>query len=104
MEKPREYTKEEIREQLLSHLRKLSRYWLTVQGITTQERIEGGIFSVLTALDGSTDLPKFQIIPEPHPMDKDYHIENEENYYPYSEPNPNDIGGGLHEGFYQKPE
>lgn len=102
MSKPEEKMPTEVRREFLQHLRNMAKYWAEVKGITTKERIEGGIFSVLTLLDGSTHLPAFQVIPMPCEGDKEYHIENGEDYYPFVEESPNDIAGTLHEGFYEK--
>lgn len=96
----RAYTEEEIRDQFLRHVRTLSRYWAGLDGSnveedrSTEDRLDGLAFSILAAIDGSsTWLPGFKLIPNPHPDDKAYHKERDENYYP----DDVDIAGGLHE-------
>lgn len=96
---PRAFTKEEIREKLLSHFRGIVEYWAkeVPDDKTVEERISGAVFSVLSALDGSSvNLPAFKIIPDPHHTDKDYHIDKGENYYP----DDVNIGGVLHELYH----
>jgi len=102
----REYTKEEVREQFLYHVRTMVNYWDSIPKKTTKEKLSGLAFSILTALDGCAgDLPGFIVAPLSHPNDKQYRIENEENYYPENHEIENkikcDIAGGLHELFYK---
>ena len=95
--KPREYTTEEIREKFMNHIRGLIDYWDGVEKETTKEKIEGFAFSLLATLDGSSmDLPGFVLAPAPHEDDKQYHIDNNENYYPENV-SDSDIAGYLHE-------
>ena len=103
----REYTTEEIREQFLDNVRMLVNYWDRTPKETTKEKLEGLAFSILTILDGCAgDLPGFIVAPSSHPDDKQYHIDNEENYYPENheieDKIKGDIAGGLHESFYRK--
>ncbi len=81
MEEPRAKTPEEVREQLLRHFKFISKYWATLDNKTTQERCDGLVFSILSTLDGSSlELPSFDLIPSPHPDDKEYYIDNGENW------------------------
>jgi hypothetical protein len=96
----RAYTEEEIRDQFLHHVAHLVQYWNSEVGSNVPEdessrgRLEGLAFSMLSAIDGcSMSLPGFTLKPYPHPTDKQYHIDNDENYYP----DDVDIAGGLHE-------
>lgn len=91
----REYTEEEIREKFIKHIWSIIRYWKNEsRAQTIDEKMEGLAFSILVMLDGeSGDMPKFVVSPDPHPDDKDYHIENGENYFPEN----CDISGFLHE-------
>jgi hypothetical protein len=107
MNKPRPYTEEEIRQKFLDHIWTVIDYWDTVpQRQTTREKISGAVFSILAMMDGdSPELPGFLIVPHPHISDKEYYKENGENWYPSvpgkAEQKLCDIGGGLHEEFYQ---
>ena len=61
----REYTKEEVKEQFLNHVRMLIEYWDKESAKETQtERLEGLAFSILSAIDGeSASLPQFVLAP-----------------------------------------
>lgn len=103
----REYTTEEIREQFLDHIRAMVNYWDSIPKETTKEKLDGLAFSILAALDGSSaGLPGFIVAPLPHQDDKQYNIENDENYYPENDEIENqikgDIAGLLHELFYKR--
>jgi len=90
---PRALTKDEMRGRVMSHLKNLCRYWQTVQsplgtplGATKEEEIkatlEGFLHSTLVMFDGcSSSMPALSIVPDPHPSDKDYRIEEGENYW-----------------------
>jgi hypothetical protein len=88
----RPYAPEEVRDQILIRLHDYVNYWTTVElkgsdydlkslQDEIKYRIDGAIFSSLAMLDGSTDLPAFDLVPSPHPDDRDYHIQNGDNYY-----------------------
>lgn len=99
---PRVYTKDEVRDKFLEHVRDMANYWATTpQGGTVQERCEGVAFSILAMLDGNSGaLPGFEVIPHPHPTDKEYHKSAGENWFP----DDCDIAGALHEKFYDRPD
>lgn len=80
----REYTKEEVREMVLDHMRHLAHYWATTPNAgTVKERCEGVAFSILNIFDGtSSGLPAFDLVVSPHPDDKQFHIDEGENYMP----------------------
>ena len=100
--KSREYTTEEIREQFINHVRDLIDYWDKTDRETSKEKLEGLAFSLLATIDGSSvDLPAFILATAPHECDKQYHINNNENYYPENQSDSN-IAGFLHELFYKK--
>ena len=91
--KPRPFTSEEVTTQFLEHIKQLKNYWLK-QGKDKEDTVDGIIFSILVMLDGgSMGLPGFSVKPDPHPSDKEYHIENGNNYYS----SKTDISGCLHE-------
>ena len=73
-DQPRAYTKEEMREKLLNHVRTMINKWeKESRAPTSKEKLEGFAFSILTALDGSSGgLPPFTLTPDPHPDDEVY--------------------------------
>lgn len=75
------YTKEQVQEMILGHLHNVANYWATQTGGTCKEKINGAMFSVLTMLDGSSDLPAMDIILRPHPDDREYCLKGGENYF-----------------------
>lgn len=77
----KEYTAEEVREQLLDDMRGLIDFWLEVENKTRRELCEGVVFSILNIFDGTTISPAFDILVSPHPDDKEYRIKNKEDYY-----------------------
>lgn len=106
---PREFTEDEVRKAFLEYVWQIIDYWegqcdQEVAQYPCRKKLEGLAFSLLVTLDGeSIDLPGFIVAPRPHPSDKAYHQENNENWW--SE-NHNadvkcDIGGCLHELFYK---
>lgn len=100
-EQSREYTKKEITDNLMEALYETINYWKTVPNPYI-DRMEGCVFSVLSLLDGSrAEFPKFIVAPDPHPEDKQYHIDNEENYFPenYQLDIKCDLSGTLHDLF-----
>lgn len=66
---------------------------------TVEEKCEGVAFSILNIFDGTTMLPSFDISLSPHPNDKEYCIENNENWY---EPGMVINNCMLHELFVKK--
>lgn len=77
----REITKEEFKQQFLEKLNSTANYWLELNDKSLKEIVDGIIFSVLVAFDGGTELPAMDIVVRPHPEDKQYCIDNDENYY-----------------------
>ncbi len=76
-------TKEEVRNEFIEYIKGIGQFWLKEsRAKTIKEKMEGFLFSIYNLFDGtSIDMPAFDIIVRPHPDDKQYHIENEENYY-----------------------
>ena len=101
---PRVLTEQEVRDLFLKQCRALAHYWITTPEHNghpdeIRRRVEGAIFSALVILDGGAiALPKFKVIPDPHPDDKAYCKKNGENWFPDNV----DIAGSLHGGFYNK--
>ena len=101
----RAYTEEEIREQFLEMVRADINFWKNAK-INANEfdnafpnesdlerRLNGLAFSILVILDGESMIPGFKVIPDPHSDDKQYCIDNNEDWYP----DDVDISGCLHE-------
>lgn len=101
---PKEKKMEEVREEFLEHVRDMVDYWHDVPNKTEKEKLNGLAFSIMAALDGcSVDIPGFIVAPLPHETAKQYHMDNEEDYYPEnhnSEVNCN-ISGELHDHYYK---
>lgn len=97
----KEFTEEEVREKFLRKVNRLVTYWLNENSQPdVKEKLEGLAFSILSMIDGSQlDLPGFILAPLPAEEDKDYCIENGEDYFPqnHSSNVKCDIAGGLHE-------
>jgi hypothetical protein len=76
--------------------------WVCVQfEKQMRRRLEGLAHSILVALDGNAmALPGFVVAPMPHPSDRDYCIENGENFYPEAPDVSCDIAGELHTRMY----
>lgn len=89
----REKTITEVQQDLIDHIWDLIEYWeKESRAKTPRDKLEGLAHSILSTLDGcSMNLPRFAIIPNPHPDDKQYYIENGEDWYPDNV----DIGGEL---------
>lgn len=76
----RAYTDKEVRKMFIEYLKETAKYWEKT-GKNTADILDGFIFSFLTLLDGATDLPAFDLVVRPHPDDKKYHIDLNENYF-----------------------
>lgn len=100
IELPRAYTSEEVRDQILDHLRDLVDYWADpdiAKGYDTKERLSGLAFSILATLDGCSDLPAFTLVPCPHEDDKEFHISEGENYF-----DSTPVNFALHEFWHKR--
>jgi len=102
-ETPRAYTKEEVRERFLNHVRGVVKYWSDLPGKTKEEAVAGAAFSILVGLDGEAGfMPGFAVIPSPHPDDQKFHESRGENWYPDFKVCDDcgeicDIAGNLHD-------
>lgn len=76
-------TKQEVVEEFLNHVKGMVNYWENEERRpTSRDKLEGLAFSFLVMLDGgSVGMPAFDLIPSPHPSDKEYHQEQGENWY-----------------------
>lgn len=98
----KEKTTEEVRENFLNHLKELVDYWDSIDTKNTKEKLSGLVFSILSTLDGcSSVLPGFIVAPFPHKDDKEFNIQEGNDYYPENNYNSIkcDIAGSLHELF-----
>ena len=83
----RAYTEDEVREQVLNHFCDLISYWNgeadsnVPAHMPTRYRMEGLVHSILTTLDGCTQLPAFHISVQTHESDKSFYQERGENWY-----------------------
>lgn len=81
---PRAYTEEEVREKIINQMRASAKYWGSskVDPSSIQERLDGLVFSILVMFDGGNiDIPAIDMVPSPHPTDKEYCISKGENWY-----------------------
>lgn len=79
----KELTQKEIQDRFLRHVRGIVEYWKTVDR-PPGELCDGVAFSILTMLDGGSALPAFEVVPSPHPDDREFLISEGEDYYPDS--------------------
>lgn len=106
MKRPRQYTRDEVQDLFLRHISNMVDYWLKEsRAETTEEKLEGLAFSILTAIDGqSCALPGFILAPNPHHSDGPYHKSHGENWFPRNTTEDVvacDIGGDLHGNWHK---
>lgn len=78
----RAYTKTEVSRMIVDHIAMLVRYWENESRTPeSKDKLFGLAHSILVMFDGESMLPGFNIIPAPHPDDKQYFIDNDENYF-----------------------
>lgn len=53
---------EEIRRQVIEHVSRMVDYWAGLPGLSVADRCDGVAFSMLTMLDGSASLPRFDLV------------------------------------------
>ncbi len=101
---PALFTREEMRDKLLTKFSTILDYWLDEsRAETVEDRMEGMMHSVLSTLDGSAaDMPGFLLIPNVTPADDKYHRQNGEKHAPPITDDTTigdaiDVGGVLHE-------
>lgn len=74
-------TADEVREEFLYQVKVISNYWASIPGKTDKERCKGVAFSILNILDGTSSLPAFDLLVSPNEDDKQFNIDEGENYY-----------------------
>jgi hypothetical protein len=78
----RSFTVDEARQTFLKLLRDKAEYWGALPEKTVKERLDGLCFSILAMIDGSSlGLPAMDIVLRPHPEDKPFALENDEDYW-----------------------
>ena len=82
MKESREKTIEEVKDDILGYIKINVQYWEKFKNEKMiKEMLEGIVFSILVMFDGEGELPAMDIIIKPHPDDKDYLMERDENWY-----------------------
>ncbi len=98
---PRAWTKEEVQEKFLNHLRAIAKYWANEACQTAQERCDGVAFSILSLIDGSIlGLPAIDLALCPHESDEAFCRSNGENWFEDGMIINDDVA--LHEMWHQK--
>jgi hypothetical protein len=100
----KELTTEEVRNTFVALAHNIADYWAGLPDKTDKEKVEGTIFSLFVLIDGGGAMPSFILAPDPHPSDKDFHIEKgDDPYYPENhllrDSVKANISGCLHEVF-----
>ena len=100
----KELTRDEVQDKFLSQVESYVHYWNTLEHKSKEEALKGLAFSIMVILDGgSMNIPALAVIPFPHPSDKEYHMDNDEEYYPDFDNKDEycDIAGSLHERIFK---
>lgn len=98
----REYTEEEVRNIFLKQISSAKSYWLNQNQLSTDDKMDGLVHSILCIIDGCTMLPSFNLVVCPHPDDKQTYIKDGENYFPEEESDCDINDGYLHEHWGRK--
>jgi hypothetical protein len=109
----REKTSTECRDEFLDQIRGAIRHWRrteysadvkAVQPDETTYRMEGLAHSILAMIDGEGQVPAFILAPIPHPSDKAFRQNEDEDWWPENHVSKVkcDISGDLHNNFYQR--
>lgn len=99
---PRGKTVDEMRLEVLDHVRQMVDYWATIKTAdhdhSIHDRISGFAHSMLAMISGSAGfIPSFDVVPSPHESDEEYNRENGTNWWQREDIND----GGLHRHLYQ---
>lgn len=52
----------DVRKQMVEHIDRMVKYWAEQPGLSVEDRCDGVAFSVLTMLDGATDVPAMVLV------------------------------------------
>lgn len=77
----KEITAEEARQVFLDHIRHVVGYWASLPDLSDIDKCNGVAFSILTLIDGCNSMPAMDVVMRPHPVDLDYAIINDEDYF-----------------------
>jgi hypothetical protein len=84
-DKPRAFTEEEACQTFIDSIRGIINYWDSeprATGMQRKEFCESVVLSILILFDGtSTQMPALDIVLRPHESDKQFHIDEGENWY-----------------------
>ena len=97
---PRAFTADELREQVLDHVRIMVQYWANQPGLDVVSRCDGVAFSILTMIDGSSSVPPLSLVAMSSDEDKEYSVENGENWVENGTVLNDDVM--LHECYYSE--
>lgn len=76
------YSEKEVKDMFLKKIKSITNYWSNYESKSNKERCEGVAFSILALIDGcSVGFPAIDMRLAPHPDDKQYHIDNDEDYF-----------------------
>ena len=76
------YFEKEVRDRFLKKIKSITNWWSNYEAKSNKERCEGVTFSILALIDGcSVDFPAINMLLAPHPDDKQYCIDNDEDYF-----------------------
>lgn len=80
---PREWTEGEIRAILFNRIAEILNDWEARENVADLDKCAGMVRNIFNLFEGND--PKFEakiaLVSEPHPDDKEYYLENGENYY-----------------------
>lgn len=76
------YSEKEVRDMFLKKIKSITNCWSNYEAKSNKERCEGVAFSILALIDGcSVGFPAINMLLAPHPDDKQYFIDNDEDYF-----------------------
>lgn len=78
----RAYTREEVQEMLIRQVKGIVSTWSNMKAVSEKEKLEGVAFSILSMIDGCVGyFPAINLCLSPHHSDKQFHIEEGENWF-----------------------
>ena len=86
-------TTDEVRSAFLDQVHGCVMHWERQPDCSIDRRLSGLAHSILVILDGESSLPAFKVVPQPHPDDWQYDIDNNDRPMP----SHGDIAGCLHD-------
>lgn len=94
-------SKDELRDAFMHHVRDMVWYWSRQDERSEFRKLSGLAFSILSAIDGtSMGLPAFDLVARPHPDNKQYRIDQGEQWIEDGMCINDDVM--LHEEFYDQ--